>query len=180
MLALKINTTKAFMHKLLIGDTFHIFSLAEASITTFNQFHIDGKLHMDFFDTDTAQQLSENGDIYSSWKDVKSYCYSIIRGKLPPLQFKFVMRLSPQQMMLLPLSEDPSVPADEILPAFSDVITVPAIRGLNLNLQYKNHELFCTTGTFSRLFTLDKTFETTWDNAVMNFFRGHQIDFTIL
>ena len=167
MLALKINTTKAFMHKLLIGDTFHIFSLAEASITTFNQFHIDGKLHMDFVDTDTAQQLSENGDIYSSWKDVKSYCYSIIRGKLPPLQFKFVMRLSPQQMMLLPLSEDPSVPADEISDLF-------------LNIQYKNHELFCTTGTFSRLFTLDKTFETTWDNAVMNFFRGHQIDFTIL
>jgi hypothetical protein len=122
---------------------------------------------MDFFDTDTAQQLSENGDIYSSWKDVKSYCYSIIRGKLPPLQFKFVMRLSPQQMMLLPLSEDPSVPADEISDLF-------------LNIQYKNHELFCTTGTFSRLFTLDKTFETTWDNAVMNFFRGHQIDFTIL
>jgi len=167
MLALKINTTKAFMHKLLIGDTFHIFSLAEASITTFNQFHIDGKLHMDFFDADTAQQLSENGDIYSSWKDVKSYCYSIIRGKLPPLQFKFVMRLSPQQMMLLPLSEDLSVPADEISDLF-------------LNIQYKNHELFCTTGTFSRLFTLDKTFETTWDNAVMNFFRGHQIDFTIL
>ena len=167
MLALKINTTTAFMHKLLIGDTFHIFSLYEAYIKTFKQFHIDGKLHMDFFDTDTAQQLSENGDIYSSWKDVKSYCYSIIRGKLPPLQFKFVMRLSPQQMMLLPLSEAPSVPADEISDLF-------------LNIQYKNHELFCTTGTFSRLFTLDKTFETTWDNAVMNFFRGHQIDFTIL
>ena len=48
MLALKINTTKAFMHKLLIEDTFHKFSLAEASITTFNQFHIDGKLYMDF------------------------------------------------------------------------------------------------------------------------------------
>lgn len=122
MLALKINTTKAFMHKLLIGDTFHIFSLAEASITTFNQFHIDGKLHMDFFDTDTAQQLSENGDIYSSWKDVKSYCYSIIRGKLPPLQFKFVMRLSPQQMMLLPLSEDPVCSlADEISDLFLNI-----------------------------------------------------------
>ena len=56
MLALKINTTKTFMHKLLIGDAFHVFSLVEASITTFNQFHIDGKLHMDFFDTDTEQQ----------------------------------------------------------------------------------------------------------------------------
>ena len=69
MLALKINTTKAFMHKLLIEDTFHKFSLAEASITTFNQFHIDGKLYMDFFDTDTAQQLTENGEIYSSWQN---------------------------------------------------------------------------------------------------------------
>ena len=25
MLALKINTTKTFMHKLLIGDAFHVF-----------------------------------------------------------------------------------------------------------------------------------------------------------
>ena len=109
MLALKINTTKAFMHKLLIEDTFHKFSLAEASITTFNQFHIDGKLYMDFFDTDTAQQLTENGEIYSSWQDVKSYCYSIIRGKLPPLQFKFVMRLAPQQMACFSSENIPAV-----------------------------------------------------------------------
>ena len=164
MLALKINTTKAFMHKLLIGDTFHIFSLAEASITTFNQFHIDGKLHMDFFDTDTAQQLSENGDIYSSWKDVKSYCYSIIRGKLPPLQFKFVMRLSPQQMMLLPLSEDPSVPAD-------------AISDLFLNIQYKNHELFCTSGISSDGFLPDKSSELIWESFITDYFRARQINF---
>lgn len=102
MLALKINTTKTFMHKLLIGDAFHVFSLVEASITTFNQFHIDGKLHMDFFDTDTEQQLSADKIIYSSWGDVKTYCYSIIRGKLPPLQFKFIMRLSPSQINILP------------------------------------------------------------------------------
>ena len=167
MLALKINTTKTFMHKLLIGDAFHVFSLVEASITTFNQFHIDGKLHMDFFDTDTAQQLSADKIIYSSWGDVKAYCYSIIRGKLPPLQFKFIMRLSPSQINILP--------ANNIF-SFSD----SELSDLFLNIQFKNNELLCTTGIFSQVFTLDKTSETTWDNAVLDFFRYHQIDFTIL
>lgn len=167
MLALKINTTKTFMHKLLIGDAFHVFSLVEASITTFNQFHIDGKLHMDFFDTDTEQQLSADKIIYSSWGDVKAYCYSIIRGKLPPLQFKFIMRLSPSQINILP--------ANNIF-SFSD----SELSDLFLNIQFKNNELLCTTGIFSQIFTLDKTSETTWDNAVLDFFRYHQIDFTIL
>ena len=167
MLALKINTTKTFMHKLLIGDAFHVFSLVEASITTFNQFHIDGKLHMDFFDTDTEQQLSADKIIYSSWGDVKAYCYSIIRGKLPPLQFKFIMRLSPSQINILP--------ANNIF-SFSD----SELSALFLNIQFKNNELLCTTGIFSQVFTLDKTSETTWDNAVLDFFRYHQIDFTIL
>ena len=167
MLALKINTTKTFMHKLLIGDAFHVFSLVEASITTFNQFHIDGKLHMDFFDTDTEQQLSADKIIYSSWGDVKAYCYSIIRGKLPPLQFKFIMRLSPSQINILP--------ANNIF-SFSD----SELSDLFLNIQFKNNELLCTTGIFSQVFTLDKTSETTWDNAVLDFFRYHQIYFTIL
>ena len=167
MLALKINTTKTFMHKLLIGDAFHVFSLVEASITPFNQFHIDGKLHMDFFDTDTEQQLSADKIIYSSWGDVKAYCYSIIRGKLPPLQFKFIMRLSPSQINILP--------ANNIF-SFSD----SELSDLFLNIQFKNNELLCTTGIFSQVFTLDKTSETTWDNAVLDFFRYHQIDFTIL
>ena len=167
MLALKINTNKTFMHKLLIGDTFDVFSLSEASITTFNQFHIDGKLHMDFFDTDTSQQLTENGSIYSSWKDIKPYCYSVIRGKLPPLQFKFVMQLSPHQINSLSDNNKFSVAGQEISDLF-------------LNIQYKNNELFCTTGVFSPIFTFDKTFETLWDNIILDFFTLHQIDFTIL
>lgn len=167
MLALRINTNKTFMHKLLIGDTFDMFSLAEASITTFNQFHIDGKLHMDFFDTDTAQQLSENDTLYSSWKDTKSYCYSIIRGKLPPLQFKIVMRLSPSQML-------------HLFPGCGLSVSDDSISDFFLNIQYKNTELLCTTGVFSRVFSLDKSSEAAWDTVILDFFREHQIDFTIL
>ena len=48
MLALKITDVKDFMNKLLIGEVFDRFSLVEASVTTFNTFTINGKLHYDF------------------------------------------------------------------------------------------------------------------------------------
>ena len=50
MLALKITDVKDFMNKLLIGEVFDRFSLVEASVTTFNTFTINGKLHYDFSD----------------------------------------------------------------------------------------------------------------------------------
>ena len=53
MLVLKIKDVKNFMNQLLIGQTFDDFSLVEASITTFCSFTIDGKLHRDFFDSDS-------------------------------------------------------------------------------------------------------------------------------
>ena len=163
MLALKINDIKTFMNQLLIRDTFDFFSLVEASITTFNHFTVDGALHMDFFDTDTRTSLQEKGLVYSSWKDVKAYCYSIIRGKLPPVQFRFVFQLTPSQLSLITsdaytLSEDLS-------------------RGLVLNLQYKNSELLCTTGISFRTFTMDKTPENRWDTVITDFLCSHQIDF---
>lgn len=82
MLALKINDVKSFMNQLLIGDTFDSFSLVEASITTFSNFTIDGKIHKDFFDTDTVQNMNFNDSDYCPWKELKSYCFSIIRGKI--------------------------------------------------------------------------------------------------
>ena len=97
MLALKINDVKSFMNQLLIGDTFDSFSLVEASITTFSNFTIDGKIHKDFFDTDTVQNMNFNDSDYCPWKELKSYCFSIIRGKLLPIQFRIVfscLRLS--------------------------------------------------------------------------------------
>ena len=70
MLALKITDVKDFMNKLLIGEVFDRFSLVEASVTTFNTFTINGKLHYDFFDTDTKAAFEENSTEYSLWHDV--------------------------------------------------------------------------------------------------------------
>ena len=163
MLVLKINDVKNFMNQLLIGQTFDDFSLVEASITTFCSFTIDGKLHRDFFDSDSKQLADQNAP-YCPWKELKAYCYSIIRSKLPPLHFRITFQLSPSQLT-------------QILPAFSDVITVPAIRGLNLNLQYKNHELFCTSGISSDGFLPDKSSELIWESFITDYFRARQINF---
>lgn len=164
MLALKINDVKKFMNLLLIGDAFDSFSLVEASITTFSNFTIDGKLHRDFFDTDTVQNLNFGDSPYCPWKELKSYCFSIIRGKLLPIQFRIVFQLSPLQYSAL----------------FTDSvfqISNNQVRGLNLNIQYKNNELFCTTGISSDTFLLDKQSELIWDSAVPEFFQKYQLDF---
>ena len=163
MLVLKINDVKNFMNQLLIGQTFDNFSLVEASITTFSSFTIDGTLHRDFFDSD-SKQLSDQSALYCPWKELKSYCYSIIRGKLPPLHFRIIFQLNPSQL-------------NQLLPLFSDSITVPDVRGLNLNLQYKNHELFCTSGISSDGFLFDKTPEQIWDSFIVDYFKACQINF---
>ena len=63
------------MNKLLIGEVFDRFSLVEASVTTFNTFTINGKLHYDFFDTDTKAAFEENSTEYSLWHDVKTLLF---------------------------------------------------------------------------------------------------------
>ena len=165
MLALKINNIKNFMNQLLIGNTFDMFSLTEASITTFNHFTIDGAICSDFYDTDTRNQLLSQGTTYSLWKDLKPYCYSLIRGKLPPLQFKYIFQLTPPQL-------------ENIM--HSDRQFNESVQGLFLNIQYKNNELFCTTGVSFRSFVMDKTPEHLWDSLVLSFFKEHLLDFDIL
>ena len=87
MLALKITDQKDFTNKLFLGDTFDLFWLNQAEITTSNLFTIDGRLQTEFFDNDQQEFLSSSHRTYSLWKEVKPICYSIIRGKRAPLSF---------------------------------------------------------------------------------------------
>lgn len=164
MLALNILDVKDFMNKLLIGDTFDHFSLIEASIVTFNTFTIDGKLQKEFFDTDTLASLKENSQDYSAWQDLKSYCFSIIRGKRTPISFKIVFRLPDRQMQ-------------KLFQNASSGISPDALSGLYLNLQYKNKALLCTTGVSFHSFVLDKYPEQLWDSMITNFLHKQEIAF---
>ena len=166
MIALSIIDVKDFMNKLLIGEVFDRFFLVEASVTTFNTFTIDGRLQQDFFDTDTVAMHKSNSIEYSLWRDVKPYCFSVIRGRRTPLNFRIVLQLSHKQTQQI------------LNPSFPDG-SVPDCR-FCLNLQYRNDSLLCTTGVSYTSFCLDKRPEHLWDDIIRKFLSGQHIAFQVL
>ena len=166
MIALSIIDVKDFMNKLLIGEVFDRFFLVEASVTTFNTFTIDGRLQQDFFDTDTVAMHKSYSIEYSLWRDVKPYCFSVIRGRRTPLNFRIVLQLSHKQTQQI------------LNPSFPDG-SVPDCR-FCLNLQYRNDSLLCTTGVSYTSFCLDKRPEHLWDEIIRKFLSGQHIAFQVL
>lgn len=140
-------SAKSCMSHLLLKDTFNRFSFIESEITTFNKFTIDGYLHKDFYDE--APERS-----YAYWKDVREYCFSIIRGKRTPLNFKIVLSLAQETF------------ADFLAYHQLDGYRPEEIQGLYLNFHYDGSTLQCITGISMHTFTLDKTLEHEWDEYV--------------
>lgn len=146
------------MQHLLLKTTFDSFSLIEGEITTYNTFHIDGYLHKKFFE-DAPQKE------YSSWGDLREFCFQIIRGKRTPLNFRFILSL-------------PREDFEEFLDQQEISSFRPSdLQGLYLNFKYDGTSLKCVTGTSLSQFTMDKTLEKVWDNYAKEFFLKREIDF---
>lgn len=159
MLALRILDLKDFTSKLFIGETFQHFSFVEASFTTFVTYTLDGQLHKEFFDTEECPEQT-----YCLWEDVQVQCFSMIRGKRTPLNFKIVFQLSRSNVEKLLAQSGISLKADDIY-------------GLYLNCQFDGKQLLCTTGSSLKVFTLDKQLDRVWDEMVKRFFKKNQIAF---
>ena len=164
MRAFKIKNLKNFMNQLLLSDTFDYFSVSEISITTFVTFTIDGSLHPDFYDSETAAHLKKAGKSQVRWSGVKSWCYSVIRGKRTPVSFRFIFLLPEDRARTL--CESCGAPVEP-----------ENIAGLFLNIQYGSGGLLVTTGTSLKVFTMDKTLEHAFDDAIRRFLLNHEIDF---
>lgn len=164
MTAFQIQDIKDFMTKLLIKETFDSFYLSELSVTTSITYTIDGRLHPEFFNTEDARQLHESGQQHCQWRDVKAFCFSVIKGKQTPLHFKIVFMLSPQN-------------TEQLLKKNGLPISAKDIFGLYLNCQFDNNELTCVTGTSLRFFTLDKSLDHAWDALVRNYLKQQEIFF---
>lgn len=118
---------KICMSHLLLLETFDRFLFIEGKITTFNTFEIDGFLQKDFFDT-----LPESA--YSRWKDVRDFCFRLIKGKRTPLSFKIVLSLPPEQFAAFLNSRSLSSYRPE------------EVQGLYLNFHYDGSSLTCVSG----------------------------------
>ena len=165
MIALQIQDIKNFMSKLLLSQTFDNFLLVEGSITTYNTFHIDGRVHKDFFSEEEIDEHGLHNREFSLWKEVKPFCLELIKGKKTPLGFKFIFQLSKENTAKLLTSSGIS----SILPE--------NISGLLLNVRFDSNGLSCITAANLNLFTLDKSLEHAWDDMVKRFLRQQEISF---
>lgn len=154
MLILTLET-KPCMSQLLLKETFDSFSFIEGEITTYNRFTIDGHIHKTFFEDPPACD-------YSSWKDLKDYCCTIIKGKRTPLSFKLIFSLAREEF--------PAFLADNQLSYRPE-----EIQGLYLNIRFDGSSLQCITGTSLNTFTMDKSIDTIWDSFVKTFFHTNHI-----
>ncbi len=162
MIAVQIQDIKDFMSKLLLGNAFDSFWLSEASITTSVSYTIDGFLHPEFYDTQEAELLQEEGRTYALWRDMKPFCFSVIKGKKTPLSFKIVFMLSQKNTQKLLASSKLSYQLEDIF-------------GLFVNFQFDGQHLTCTTGTSLKTFSLDKSLDRVWDEMILKFFKQQQI-----
>ena len=153
------------MSKLLLSQTFDSFLLVEGSITTYNTFYIDGRIHKDFFTEEEIEERALNVRTFSLWKEVRPFCLELIKGKKTPLGFKFVFQLSRENTAKL-------LTASGITSLLPENVT-----GLLLNIRYDGGNLSCITATNLNLFTLDKSVEHAWDDILKRFLKQQEISF---
>lgn len=157
MTAEQIGDIKGLTSKLFLGETFDSFLVREAQIVTYNSFTIDGHIRKGFF---TAEEL-ENGHIeaFSEWKRLRPICFSLIKGKKLPSSFHIEFQLSAKGL-------------EKFLESCSTSIAVQNVNGLYLQIRYEEGVLSYVTGCSLNLFTLDKSLEYAWDEAVTKFMRA--------
>lgn len=162
MIALSLTEVKECMSQLLLTENFDPFLFIEGEIMTFSTFTMDGYLKKEFFDGDEAPERE-----YALWKDVREYCFSLIKGKRTPLSFKFVLGLSDSNIQKLLEGQGLDYQPQDV-------------RGLYINLRYDGTKLQCVTGTAMNIFTMDKSLEQAWDSMVQKFFTQKGIEYEVL
>lgn len=157
MINLTIDT-KTCMAELLLRKTFDDFLFIEGEVTTFNKFTIDGYVRKEFYGEEEISQTP-----YSTWDKLRDFCFSIIKGKRTPLDFKFIFSLPEESIRKLIIKKQLDFQPE-------------SVQGLYLNFRYNGSVLTCTTGTSLNVFTLDKSLEHAFDQWTREFFTLHAID----
>lgn len=161
MISLQVKVTKNMMNALLASECFDAFLLEEAAITTFNTFHIDGHIVKDFY---TADEHSELASEFSLWRDIRPFCFQLIKGKKTPVSFRVVLHA-------------PTALVEKIAADPECGVAANMIRALALNIRYDNGHVLCVTGSAYNTFLMDKSAEKLWDAHVRHMLSELNIDF---
>ncbi len=162
MLALTFSSLKDATSHLFAQPTFDCFDVLAVTISSYITFSMDGHLNAAFFED------SENSDIYEqgrlcSWLRLRPICFSIIRGKQPPVSFQITLFLDHNKAA--------SLFSDPLLSLNQD------IDGFTLHLSYRNHTLTLSTGTVFTRFSLDHDSERLWDQYILIWIKSLHLSF---
>lgn len=155
MIAVKISNKKDFMGRLLTTDLFDNFFVEEATVETFNTFHIDGHIHKDFYKNDEDAATTSITSDFSRWGDIRNLCFDLIKGKRTPLGFKFVFHPDNEIKKSIVEEADAGIRSEDVL--------------LGINIRFTGDSIQITTGTTFKIFTMDKTIEKAWDEYIPSF-----------
>ena len=164
MIALKLTDIKDFMNKLLKSETFDHFLLQEATISSGATYQIDGRINKGFYSEEEAEEMGLVGYDMLPFSYLRGNCFDLIKGKRTPAAFKFVFLLSPENLR-------------KTIASAGSPFTNNDISGAFINLTYHNQILSITTGISYNIFSLDKSLEQYWDQALCKFLKLHGIEF---
>lgn len=151
MIALTLPELKHATGCIFTKETFDYFLVKEITIRTSNTFHVDGKLHPDYYSEEEKELLRD--PVYSDWKSLRPFCFQLIRGKKLPQSFALVFQLSSSNI-------------EKFLQQYHLSCQVSDIGGLYLHFRYENGVLTAVSGTSLNFFSLDKTIDAAWDDMV--------------
>ena len=154
------------MNQLLTGDTFDIFLLEEAVISTANTHTIDGHINLDFFPPDERGADCVPYE-FQPWSDLKGLCFHLIKGKHTPLYFKFVFHLKPEK-------------ATALLDRQTDPVSSDNLKAMVLTLRYDGTKAVLTTGTSYHTFVMDKEPDLIWDRTLLKYLSQKGINYEML
>ncbi len=164
MIALQITSLKQFMNAFLGSDSFDIFLLEHATITTYNTFQIDGRQNQAFYTLEEWADPTVRPYDFTRWKDIRSLCFDLIKGTHTPTSFKFVLQLCPEYIEGIIKNEDTLIKSNDI-------------KSFVINLKFDTNGLILVTGTSLKTFIPDKSIDICWDNAVKRFLSKKELPY---
>lgn len=142
---------KIFMQKLLREDTFDKLEVRNITLETIVKYEILGNINKDYL---SDEQKNRN---FITWRELKPYIVSLIKGKFKPKLFKIIFSLDENTLSLI---------CDNANAMF-------------LNISYQNNNIICTTGTSQKNFSLDKKEDIIWEEIIIKFFKKNGIAINI-
>ena len=161
MIALQITELKPFMARLLGSNTFDDFLMQEATLQMGISYVIDGHINEAFYQTGDETDVRKDMPPFISYGEVRTTLFDLIKGKRTPLGFQVVLQLSPKRCDIL----------------FPEGTEAHLIKGLLMNIRFDGSRAMITSGISYSSFSLDKTPELIWDEALMNFLKNAGIAF---